>query len=672
MGKTTKGTQAASLEPLRKIKPNVASSTPGGAEGSGTPAPLLFDGRPEQVPELTFVVERRQANDDFINGANTYHTNCGLQPQTIRSIEHLVDLLAAANTPLRRIRIVTHAHPTNMAVALFEGSTVFHAEKAYLRGFAQDDIAGIYALLGLARGQHFLTWNLGTILAHIRSGTPNVLTPFGLGSSGSPPMALRDYMLFCSDYFFANANGVKKNGLNLPAAEKTHLLNALSVVIAQTGAPLMGTSMAGHLVGQADLDALRALITGMTLADFGFGSGSFNFTIPAAGTNPFPLVGRAVAAIQNDFRTKLNQVRQRFNATSVIDIRGCRAGQDTDYLQAVREFFGAGTALPQVTAPRWFQYFGPSGFADPANNTQIRNRLQTGAAAAETRAGFEDWAKRVQVDPGHKIFWLNLLNRSVVRFSLLEWRTTLPPLPLPTPGLTAFAALGFGDAIAKIRDFFNVPAASTPTGASLNTIASFVSGSLMGYAPNLLAPLNGATPATRLQELYQGLRAINQDLGQALVPATAPTPLQASHITSYQTALVGYIENTQLAPIRTFMTAARQRLEDPSDPGLYYYMLHAGLPVFVFSHRESVNAHVVTVTHNTLMVLQAYADVAYRQWPPLLWASPLPPGNPLGSLQGSGANARRFAMMVEDADGGSTQVAACPHPDYLDKIATVP
>jgi hypothetical protein len=672
MCKTSKGTQVASSDRLRKVPPN--GSVVGGTPGSpGSQPVVLFDGRPEHVPELTYIVQRRRPNDDFINGANTYHTNCGLQPQTITSIENLVNLLSASTSLLRRIRIVTHAHPTNMAVDMFERSNVFQTLKKYLRGFARDDVSGIYAVLGMNRGQHFIVWDIGNIISRIRSQAPNVLTPFGLSTSGTPPSNLREYIFFCSDHFFVRTNNVKKNNNNLQLAEKNSLLSALSIVIQQTGNDIVGTTFGAHQIIQADLDALRTFVFSMTLADFGFSSiGSYNFTVPPDADDPFLILGRAVVAIQNNFRTRLNQVKQRFDEKSTIDIRGCRVGQDLDYLQAVREFFGNKDHLPQVTAPQWYQYFGPCNHSDLQNNAQIRALLQTGANAADVRAGFDDWARRAQIDSAHKKFWIDLLNDSVIRFCQMNWRTTLPQLPLQTPGLTAFAALSFQGSIGKIQEFFNIAVGPTPSGAALNNIDNFVTNSLSSYAPNLLAQVNASTSAASLQGLYQALRQINQSLGQSLVPAVAPTPLRASDITGYQTALIGFIESNQLAPIRAFMTAAKQRIQDTADPGIFYYMLHIGLPVFVFANRETVNNHIVTVTNNLLVVLHTYADTAYRQWPPLLWVEPLPSSNTIGTMRVMNRDARRFAMMVEAADGGNTRVASCPHPDYMNQIASVP
>ena len=685
MGKKTRGQPPAITQRLRQIPPNVVQ----GGGGAVTPPPPppppppSFDGVPEHVPELTFVVQRRTAGDDFINGANTYHANCGLQPQTIRSIEHLVTILGGPTPPpgspppsrLGRIRIVTHAHPNNMAVAMFDGSDVFFALKEYLRGFAQDDISGIMSILNMGPNAHFFQWDIFTITAHIRnSSSPNVLAPFGFGTGGTPSGDLREFIFSSSDLFFANANRVGKNGGNLSGIERAGLLAGLTQVIRLRGEALVGTTAGTHQITQPDLDALRTFLLGMTAADFGLPANArFNFTIPAGVINPFPLMGRAAEAIRNDFRSKLNRVKQRLDENSTIDIRGCRAGQDADYLEAVREFFGRTDHLPSVTAPRWYQYFGPSSFSDRQDNAQFHTLLTTGAEAPNIRAGFEDWARRTRIDPLHKTFWRDLLNGSVIVFCLMAWRNTFPRLPtkLATPGLTAFAALNFRDAIVRIRDFFNVAAASTPAGAALQTIHNFVTNSLPGFAPNLLAEVNNSTLPQRRQDIYLALQQINQTLGQTLVPA-APNPPPVNTVTDAQTALINFIETNQLAPVRAFMTAARQRIDDANESGLFYYMLHAGLPVFVFFNREQVNNHAVTVRHNRLVVLHQFADGAYRQWPPLLWQEALPAANTIGTLHPNNNDALRFAMMVEEADGGNTQVAACPHPDYMDKIRSVP
>ncbi|MCI0428830.1 MAG: GPI inositol-deacylase [Nitrospiraceae bacterium] len=133
------GIEARELDP---VSVDLAEKTSGGG-------PLPLDGVPEHVPDLTFIVEARIQNDRFMEAANTYHTNCGLRPVTIRSIEHLVTLLSTAPAHIGRMRIVTHAHPNAMAVRMFDGSDVFQVNKEWLVGFADDDVQGLRSVLGI-------------------------------------------------------------------------------------------------------------------------------------------------------------------------------------------------------------------------------------------------------------------------------------------------------------------------------------------------------------------------------------------------------------------------------------------------------------------------------------------------------------------------------------------
>jgi hypothetical protein len=227
--------------------------------------------------------------------------------------------------------------------------------------------------------------------------------------------------------------------------------------------------------------------------------------------------------------------------------------------------------------------------------------------------------------------------------------------------------MNFTDAIARIGVFFNVAAGSVPSGAPLTTVNTFITTHLNSHFGHLLdTPTDGNKTS-----LFTGLKQLNDALGLSLVPATAPNPLNVSHISGYQSALIGHFDANQLLPIRNFMTACRQRIEADGDPGIAYYMVNIGMPVFLFRTTESVAAHVVTVTNNHIVVHADHADAAYRQWPPMLWAQPLPAGNTINTLHVTEAEARRFAMMVESPDGGTTNVASCPHPDYAAKLVSV-
>jgi hypothetical protein len=631
------------------------------AEQTGTALP--FDGIPEHVPDLTFVVEARTADDRFIQAANAYHANCGLRPAPIRSLEHLVTLLSTTSTRIGRLRIVTHAHPEAMAVRMFEGSDLFQVNKEWLSGFADDDIQGLRSILGFRA--HLTSWSLPHIVSHVRRTNADLLDPFGFKSSAPPSVGPFQRFLFCcADIALVNMGRVTQNGAALPAAERATLLGVLLML-----SDLVGASLVKGKVTATDLANLRNVVSVMTPADLRMTTvPSFDF--PASGPlNPIRIAGGALAAIRKDFRTKLTAVKKRFDATSFIDIRGCRVGDTADYLEAVRDFFGLAGRAPSVSGPRWFQYFGECPARRPATNADIRG-LFSGGAGPATRAAFDEWARRARVDPSHKDFWSDLARGNVVEFCQLAWRGKLPALPLKAPGLTELAALSFKAVIPRIRELFDVPAGSTPSGGALNALDAFVTTKLAAWVPHLRAPADKATPQQR-KDLHQALRKVDGDLGQALVPATAPSPT-AAEIARYQTDLVDFLERYQLAPVRRFLTAIKGRLDDTADPGLHYYMLQIGLPVFLFGAQEAVTAgHAVNTANNHIVVLDGRADAAYRQWPPLLWAEALPAGNRFGTLRLADAQSTNFAMMVEAANPGRSQVASCPHPDYMDKIRTV-
>ena len=57
------------------------------------------------------------------------------------------------------------------------------------------------------------------------------------------------------------------------------------------------------------------------------------------------------------FRERLNLARQRLDRNSTVDIRGCHAGSDPNYLRAVAALLGNGTSTPHVSGPDRFQGF---------------------------------------------------------------------------------------------------------------------------------------------------------------------------------------------------------------------------------------------------------------------------------------------------------------------------
>src|SRR6187200_99268 len=101
---TTPKTKAASPavnDPAKIVKQAAGRGGGGGGAGGGAgggPATIVFGGVQEHVPELTFIIEPRVTPDDYLASATDYHTNCGMAPQQIHSIDHLVTLLASSTT----------------------------------------------------------------------------------------------------------------------------------------------------------------------------------------------------------------------------------------------------------------------------------------------------------------------------------------------------------------------------------------------------------------------------------------------------------------------------------------------------------------------------------------------------------------------------------------------
>lgn len=659
MCSTTTEKRPAAEARVHPIQPNQAGGPGTGSTPGGPSGPPAFDGQSEHVPDVTFIVRPRVNPDGFLDPARRLHEVCGLNPGQITSVENLLVQLAASSARIPRLRIVSHSHPQALAMAMFESSDVFQVNQEWLVGFAESNAAGLKSILDIR--SHIFSPLTGVIRSHIRNTNAALLTPFG----ANPPPAFDEFLRFSADIALVNLGLVTRGGAALNATRRNTLIAVLTFLGNDVGAPLITAGAT-----QGNLDAVRAFVSAMTLNDFHRVGDHWDF--PTGDFDQFAVAARALVAVQGGFRANLEAARRRLDENSFIDIRGCRAGESEEYPAALQAFFGRAGHLATISAARHFQFMGSCPFDRPANNGAIRTLLTTGANAQEIRDGFDDWLRRTHVDPLHKDFWHNLMNGNAVAFCGLAWRTGIPRLnaQFSTPGLANFGTLTFLDTITRIVDLFRVAPASVPSGSVLATLNTFVGGQLAGWAPTLLAVVNTTTPAAQLPPLFTQLQTINTALGQTLVPATAPSPLQATDISGYQIAIVGFLESHQLAPARQFMDAVKARIDDTTDPGLRYYVLQIGMPVYVFARNEqALTGHRVQVTHNRLVVFAgATEDEAYRQWVRLQWAEPLPSGAQILTMHPGDADALHLQMMVESPDPGPTSVAVCPHPNYFDRM----
>ena len=195
MCSTTPKTKAAN--PAVTVPAKITKQTGGGGGGgssgggsAGGPGIITkFGSEQEHVPELTFIVAPRLATDDYLAGATSYHTNCGLNPQQINSIDHLVNLLSASTSVLKRIRIVGHATGEDLIIPLFGQSSdraERHAFRKNLSDFATSDEAGLLGIFDMSPGQHHINWVMTEIIDMTRTANDVLLDPFGMKTSGIP------------------------------------------------------------------------------------------------------------------------------------------------------------------------------------------------------------------------------------------------------------------------------------------------------------------------------------------------------------------------------------------------------------------------------------------------------------------------------------------------------
>ena len=130
------------------------------------------------------------------------------------------------------------------------------------------------------------------------------------------------------------------------------------------------------------------------------------------------------------FFKDLSNVQKHISDASWIEIQGCTAGRDKDYLKAVQRFFG-GTAKPRVTAPDWYQVFGHFGWRAIRDNDEGAKE-QWERTDTDVPKAFRYWFKIIlKKDPPKHPDYHDLLNY------LRQGHV----LPLTYPGAAATARL---------------------------------------------------------------------------------------------------------------------------------------------------------------------------------------------------------------------------------------
>ncbi len=558
-------------------------------------------GEPENVPEMTYI--SNQGSAGFLQQAADFHTAWGLTIQRVSSIEQMVRHLAQATTPLNRIRFVTHAADIGVFTSLFTGEPLLSLQRERLSAYAESDAAG----LALDTRMN-LNFNLVPIIAEIRSTNAAVLQPFGLQASGSPTGSLDDLFRRVLQRVALTRSRTAQN-----AARFDPLINALPLVldlvssqVVQQFAPAAASGATGTqptapavtLQNVQDLrSAIEAAVTSLSMTFTGI-------NIPADQASQ---VREALRASTTGFRGALNTARARFGAQSWVDIRGCNAGDDINYLHAVSRFFGSGTVLPHASAPNWFQIFPILGLRSFASDAAING---------------------IAGDPN--------VSEAVNRWSPLT---------------------GARDQMELLRSFYSLEIARRQ---------EFARESEPSGSASLLAPTPRLSLMTPINPLISGLPTTSEDRSTVDLLLFRLLPRLDLHEPSLFTSRFGHPRfpggGLRFAePGEAIAQSARDRLNRPNAELHYYLNSALVLPVFRGPNQQNFQMFVKTELQNE----------AIDNWLGSQWSTAAPGLAGLQAGPSGAADTRRVQALVETHDADAqpgAQMLFPPDPRFWQHI----
>ncbi len=676
--KTTPGSNSGN--PVGGINPNVAGGG-GGAPGAGSPfptgpAPLV--GSPDFLPQVTFIATPTSNDNGFIGNAETFHRNSGLNPISINSIQHAVELLnnsAQTGTGvLDHFRIVSHffvddelpgVAPSNIKIAMLNesGRGVL---KHHLNGWAQSNYEGLksmISLLVLSGGN--LTLNPGvyggplTIIMGRLRPTHNALLDLVPTDpiDGEPTGLLNDFFRFAASKWLLTTFPTF-----LPTI-RTELMGAYTLLLNDVKPRISQLT-------QANLTTLETAIIG--LGDFGAVTNVGPSNLPYFTAN----MRAGVAAFNANFFAAITTMRQRFNQFSTVDIRGCQAGNDPDYIRAIRRFFGTSdTVRPSVTAPTRFQRFNSignvTGLDTRADIDSLWNSGITPFNASTLHTQFETWANGFGINQAHKDFWVATFGLPVLQFCKVAWKANIPARAagLTISRLDGFANANFEQALALLDDIFFFATAEKPNTAQRNAIVAVLP-NLDTWISQLGATIPDAATEPQMTTTFNNLKGIYENVDPRtanasftsgrVIPRTAPSPLTVAQLRTWQTALRNFIDtdtHSIFAKILTMKSVGTAQANDAKFRIRYF--LRLGL-VFQLYHATSTNFNqqlIIAITDSS--GTNRRQNEAVRHWIRSQWRGVNPPNIPATI---NWDNGRNTAWIVEGRQQGPAYV--CPHESY--------
>jgi hypothetical protein len=270
------------------------------------------------------------------------------------SYQEIVTELSAEKTALSQFRIVAHGNALNLFLPLLEKGKEYAPQSA-LGLQTQQKLA-----VEVGRRAHVMPDTTATIHGKVAADAAAKPLLTRLGLSAPPTDMLQEFLWWVSDEYFAR--NAKDAGSGTPADAGDRAALAAKVTEAQTALKGLAAAKLPTTAKAADLDELRT----RWLAALATSKMTWN-------VDPKELkdkLGRFTAddadatlreVKAGTFEGKLKAVKARVSEKTHIEIRGCNIGKNDAYLNGIREFFGSKPALPSISAPMLYQFFGSPG-----------------------------------------------------------------------------------------------------------------------------------------------------------------------------------------------------------------------------------------------------------------------------------------------------------------------
>jgi hypothetical protein len=678
-----------------KVAP-VAGAPVGGGAATATPGPV---GTPEDAPDITFVAQASPNDNGFLGEANAYHATFGLNPQPAKSFESIVRILATANTPIPRLRIVSHfsldpkAKSAQVFIPLFDGQfhangDIFeHAERWHF-SYGKSDALGLLALfenellpqlkpgfLSEVPERESTATNRrialhAVLLQVLQRRTDPSLVPLGL-QTRAPAGAVLTLVKWCGDLFGLDKAELKVKGANptvaavsmpadIVAAHKTFVRGRIDALKTDSG-PTSGSNVA----------ALVNVFTGLTIADLPVPGGR---THVVTMTNELP---GTFLMNHDSLRTDLAKVRQRLK-DAAVDIRGCRVGQDVPYLQAVREFFGVAGHEPTVSGPEWFQAFTIRGRIAVPAEANIDGQFTSGEPSfkitgADVQRAYSDWSGMIGL-AAQLSFWSQLFAGNKNAFLARTWIARLPPLGMNAAHVTGLSALSYANLLARLREIFFIPDAIGPTAAEANAFNTSSMANVIALNAEIDAvdqlPANASQAV--LQTRLTALQNVASAIGQTLPAAPNPLTIDFLMTTCVPQLSAPLVTASKIDPLLTALKAKA----DHANFGIRY-MMGVGLPLVVQSAQQEEQTVIMHLLARQTDALKSLAGIHWKRPVPAAVDTAIATLNPVGprtELNGVPTNdtARASQLSLLTIDTVLSQLTINPEDEFASLIRRVP